>query len=182
MRLWSPFWTFLVYPHLSVPTSGSQTTPDSGPTELEVLLLPPPPPKHPGSLFLPETTHQTHPLAFKHCQHPGHSPRPWRAAPHTPAGKSGGQQVNHQTPGPLLPRLGHVSPTRELGGMKHALPDPLPQSLVFNQICVIREPGKALRMATGCHLAPSQVSLALILLHREKGYLLRTGPPDPGFP
>lgn len=66
--------------------------------------------------------------------------------------------------------------------MKRALPDPLPQTLLFHQICVIHEPGKALRMATGSHLAPSQVSLALIPLHREEGYLVRAGPPDPGFP
>ena len=171
-----------MYPHLSVPTSGSQTAPDSGPTELEVLLLPPPRPKHPGSLFLPETTHQTHPLAFKHCQHPGHSPDPGEQHRIPLQASLEGSRSTTRPRAPCYPAWGHVTPTRELGGMKRALPDPLPQSLLFNQICVIREPRKTLRTATGSHLAPSQVSLALIPLSREKGYLLRTGPPDPGFP
>ena len=75
-----------------------------------------------------------------------------------------------------------MSLTWELGGMKCAFPVPLLQNLLFNQICVIHEPGKALRRVTGSHLVPSGVSLALIPLHREKGRLVRAGPPDPGFP
>ena len=161
MRLCSPFWTFSVYPYLSVLTSGSQAAPDSGPTELEVLLLRPPRPKHPGSLFLPETTHQTHPPAFKHCQHLGHSPDPRRPALHTPAGKAGGQQVNRQSRGLLLFHLGPHEPHLGAGRHEVCFPVPLPQNLPFSQICVIHEPG-SWRKVTGSHLPPSRVSLALI--------------------
>lgn len=131
MRLWSPFWAFPVYPYLSILTSGSQAAHDSGPTELEVLLLPPPHPKHPGSLFLPETTHQTHPPAFKHCQHPGHSPDPRRPAPHTPEGKSGRQQVNHQSPGPLLLCLGPHEPHLGAGRHEVCFPSPIASESAF---------------------------------------------------
>lgn len=162
MRLWSPFWTFSVYPYLSVLTSGSQAAPDSGPTELEVLLLRPPHPKHLGacSSQRPHIRLTHRPLNIVNTQATAQTQGDQHSIPLQ--ARLEGSRSTARTGASCYSAWGRMSLTWELGGMKCAFPVPLPQNLLFNQICVIHEPGKALRKVTGSHLSPSQVSLALI--------------------